>query len=84
MGPRWRIRGCRGVQDDDGRPGREALIIDTEGDMGVTWRDELTGNLRFRLFNRHFTSRLVVQTIRVHNRSNAESTREAINERDEE
>lgn len=42
-----------------------------------------TGNLRLRLSRRHCTSLFVVQTMRVHNRSRAESRREATRESEE-
>lgn len=43
-----------------------------------------TGNFFLSLLIRHPTSLLVVQTMSVHKRSRAESTSEAIRERDEE
>lgn len=43
-----------------------------------------TGKRLFRAFRRHCTRRFVDQTMRVQSRSKAESTREAISEREEE
>jgi hypothetical protein len=43
-----------------------------------------TGKCARRLVSLHFTNLLVVQTIKVQRRSNAESSREAISEREDE